>query len=92
MSQAIRRLTIAADAARRDRWEHEQNVIRVQERLKELRAQIEKAEAGLAQLEVHVAEGAAAEAAIREAIAFLEAREQRIRLYGSDPITSTTIE
>lgn len=89
MSQAIRRLTIAADAARRDRWEHEQNVTRVKERLKELRTQIEKAEAGLIQLEAHVAEGAAAEASIREAIAFLEAREKRIRLYGADPITHT---
>lgn len=90
MSQAIRRLTMAAEAARRDGWEHEANVSRVKERLKELRSQVEKAEAALIEHQAKVAEGAAAEAAIREAIAFLEAREKRIRLYGRDPISTTT--
>jgi chromosome segregation ATPase len=91
MSQAIRRMENAAAGAKRDKWEAQANVTRIEATIKERRESLEKAERALIEAQSTADECAEAEAAILEAIETMKAREKRLRIYGTDPVTISEI-
>lgn len=86
MSQAIRRMENAAAGAKRDKWEAQSNVTRIEATIQERRALLEQAERALIQAQATANECAEAEAEILEAIEAMKARAKRMRIYGADPV------
>jgi hypothetical protein len=91
MSQAIRRMENAAAGAKRDKWEAQSNVTRIEATILERRKALETAEGALIKAQADANEAAEAEAAILEAIEAMKAREKRLRIYGTDPVTISEI-